>query len=449
MIPVPIENPFQRSTLIVIFNKQIYLFQPIDFLILNDYDQLLAGKKVYYERTLKMADLRQKVIASLSSNEKGNSDIFNSIAALVNQEGEHVYDTLLNVLTHLDFSPEDAKINWERILEHKTRLEEKLGQSISLMTAVCFYFSDVERDISTPAIIELKILEETKKQSHSDGLTGLFNRRYFDDAMQREINRAKRYESTFSVFFIDLDHFKKLNDTYGHQAGDLTLKVVANILQEMKRTEDTACRYGGEELVLILPETEKINALVIAERIRKKVEEQEMQFEGTTFGVTLSGGISSFPSDGKTVLELVNAADVALYQAKEGGRNRIFMHDFEKRHYLRIDFAGELQVKSVTKTTKSPDMDVPAKNISSSGILFESPVALDIGEQVEILLSIEKNKKPVMVNAKVARVESFETHYDIGVSFLEIDNPRDNEFVKTLARNLGIPLDKIGAGKTG
>ena len=109
MIPVPIENPFQRSTLIVIFNKQIYLFQPIDFLILNDYDQLLAGKKVYYERTLKMADLRQKVIASLSSNEKGNSDIFNSIAALVNQEGEHVYDTLLNVLTHLDFSPEDAK----------------------------------------------------------------------------------------------------------------------------------------------------------------------------------------------------------------------------------------------------------------------------------------------------------------------------------------------------
>ena len=77
MIPIPIENPFQRSTLIVIFNKQIYLFQPIDFLILNDYDQLLAGKKVYYERTLKMADLRQKVIASLSSNEKGNSDIFN------------------------------------------------------------------------------------------------------------------------------------------------------------------------------------------------------------------------------------------------------------------------------------------------------------------------------------------------------------------------------------
>ena len=82
----------------------------------------------------------------------------------------------------------------------------------------------------------------------------------------------QRYDGCFSVFFIDLDNFKKLNDTYGHQAGDLTLKVVADILQNMKRTEDTACRDGGEELVLILPGTEKMNALVIAKRIHKKIE---------------------------------------------------------------------------------------------------------------------------------------------------------------------------------
>jgi diguanylate cyclase (GGDEF)-like protein len=201
------------------------------------------------------------------------------------------------------------------------------------MTAVCYYFSDVEKNINTPAIIELKMLEETKKQSHSDGLTGLFNRRYFDDSLQGEMNRVQRYDGCFSVFFIDLDNFKNLNDTYGHQAGDLTLKVVADILQTMKRTEDTACRYGGEELVLILPETEKMNALVIAERIRKKVEETGLEFEGEKFNVTLSGGIASYPTDGKEAHELVHAADVALYQAKESGRNRIFIHDLEKRHY--------------------------------------------------------------------------------------------------------------------
>lgn len=394
-----------------------------------------------------MDNIRQKVIDSLSSTEQGKPDFLNSIASLANEQGEHVYDTLLNVLTQLDFSPEDARKNWERIVEHKNRLEGKLGHSISLMTAVCYYFSDVEKNISTPAIIELKILEETKKQSHSDGLTGLFNRRYFDETMQGEMNRAQRYESAFSVFFIDLDHFKNLNDTYGHQAGDLTLKVVAKILKDMKRTEDTACRYGGEELVLILPETEKINALVIAERIRKKVEEQVLEFEGTTFGVTLSGGIASYPSDGKEVQELIHAADVALYQAKESGRNRIFIHDFEKRHYLRIDFAGEVQIKSVTQSSKSNDLDVPAINVSSSGILFESPIALGIGEKVELLLSIKNHEKPIAVNAQVARVERFDSHFDIGVSFLEIDNPGESELAQTLAQNLGIPLDKINARK--
>ncbi|MBC8282493.1 MAG: diguanylate cyclase [Nitrospinae bacterium] len=261
------------------------------------------------------------------------------------------------------------------------------------------------------------------------------------------MNRAQRYKSVFSVFFIDLDHFKKLNDTYGHQAGDLTLKAVADILQKMKRTEDTACRYGGEELVLILPETEKINALVIAERIRKKVEELELEFEGTTFGVTLSGGIASYPADGKEVQEIVHAADVALYQAKESGRNRIFIHDFEKRHYLRIDFTGEVQVKSVTKSMKPKNLDVQAKNVSSSGILFESPIALEMGAQVQILLSIKDHSQPIAVSAEVARVEKFDSHFDIGVSFLEIDNAEGSELAKTLAQNLGVSVDQIQGKK--
>jgi diguanylate cyclase (GGDEF)-like protein len=276
-----------------------------------------------------MDDLRQKIISYLGTNEEESLVFFDSISLLAKKEGEQVYNILINVLTQMEFSPEDAKKKWNRIVDHKLKLETKLGHSISLMTAVCSYFSDVEKIINTPIIIELKKLEETKKKSHTDVLTGLSNRRYFDDALQGEMNRVLRYEGCFSIFFIDLDNFKKFNDTYGHHAGDITLKVVAEIIQNMKRTEDIVCRYGGEEFIMILPETEKMNALVIAERIRKKVEETVIEFEDKTFNITLSGGISSCPADGKEPQELLKAADVRLYQAKESGRNRICIHDFE------------------------------------------------------------------------------------------------------------------------
>ena len=252
------------------------------------------------------------------------------------------------------------------------------------------------------------------------------------------MNRVQRYDGCFSFFFIDLDYFKKLNDTYGHQAGDLTPKVVADILQNMKRNEDKACRDGGEELVLILPETEKMNALVIAERIRKKVEEAGLEFEGKTFNVTLSGGIASYPGDGKEAHELVHAADVALYQAKESGRNRIFLHDLEKRHYLRIGISEEVQVQSVAENLNPKELNAQGKNVSSSGILFESPVAFKIGSQVQIALSIKGQADPLTVNAQVARVESFDSYFDIGVAFLDMNDAGESEFSKTLLQHLGI-----------
>ena len=180
---------------------------------------------------------------------------------------------------------------------------------------------------------------------------------------------------------------------------------MADILQNMKRTEDTACRDGGEELVLILPETEKMNALVIAKRIHKKIEEAVLEFEGKTFNVTLSGGIASYSAGGKGAQDLVHAADVSLYQAKESGRNRNFIHDLEKRHYLRIGISEEVQVQSVTENLYPKELIAKGKNVSSSGILFESPVAFKIGSQVQIALSIKDQADPLTVTAQVARVK--------------------------------------------
>ncbi len=232
-----------------------------------------------------------------------------------------------------------------------------------------------------------------------------------------------------------------LNDTQGHQAGDLTLKRVAEIMILEKRTEDIACRYGGEELVLILPETQKINALVIAERIRQKLEETELEFEGQSFGITLSGGVASFPVDAQDAKSLIHAADVALYQAKENGKNRVFLHTHDKRHYIRVDFAEEVQVNEVNPVTRQ--LRVQGKNFSHSGLLFESLVAIEIGAQVQVQIADPKIDKPITVLAEVARVEKFDTHYDIGVSFLEIDDTDGNELAQTLAKNLGIPTSQL------
>jgi len=209
-----------------------------------------------------------------------------------------------------------------------------------------------------------------------------------------------------------------------------------------KRTEDIACRYGGEELVLILPETQKINALVIAERIRQKLEEAELEFERKSFRVTLSGGVVSYPLDAQDTKSLIHAADIALYQAKESGKNRIYLHEW---HYIRIDFAGKVQVKKVDQ--ESEQIKVQGKNFSNSGLLFESPVSIEIGTQVQIQIADKSIGRPITVIAQVVRLEKFDSYYDIGVSFVEIDDTSGSEIAQTLANNLGIPVNSLSQKK--
>jgi hypothetical protein len=129
---------------------------------------------------------------------------------------------------------------------------------------------------------------------------------------------------------------------------------------------------------------------------------------------------------------------VQLYQAKESGRNRIFLHDFEKPHYLRIGISEEVQVQSVTESLNPKKLNAQGKNMSSSGILFESPIALKIGSQVGISFSIKGQEGPLTVNAQVARVEIFDSHFDIGVAFLDMDAAGESEFSKTLLQALVI-----------
>jgi diguanylate cyclase (GGDEF)-like protein len=155
--------------------------------------------------------------------------------------------------------------------------------------------------------------------ARTDALTGLLNRRGFDESFQLELERARRGSGRLSVILLDLDHFKVVNDRFGHGSGDEALERLGAVLVTTKRQIDTAARIGGEEFALLLPEADAYGAFSLCERVRTRVAEA---FSGERFPLTVSLGVASFPLDGATVAELLAAADEALYEAKRLGRNR-------------------------------------------------------------------------------------------------------------------------------
>lgn len=159
--------------------------------------------------------------------------------------------------------------------------------------------------------------------STHDGLTGLYNHRAFHKLLSEELARASRFQRPLSVLMLDIDHFKRVNDTYGHQAGDAVLKGLCGLVDVQSRTIDRVCRYGGEEIMVILPEVDMQAAMFIAERLRKSVEQSSFEIgKGQTVEVTVSIGVASYPLHANAQEGLIHAADTALYAAKKAGRNQ-------------------------------------------------------------------------------------------------------------------------------
>ena len=178
-----------------------------------------------------------------------------------------------------------------------------------------------------PSLVNLRLRETLREQSIRDRLTGLFNRRHMEEALRRELARARRRGLSLGVVMIDVDHFKSFNDTYGHDTGDAVLRELGRFLMDSVRVEDIPCRYGGEELLLILPEGGLDQCAARAEDIRRGIETEVAVFhEGKRLHVTASLGVASFPLHGDDADTLLAGADAALYVAKEGGRNRVVCH---------------------------------------------------------------------------------------------------------------------------
>ncbi len=342
-----------------------------------------------------------------------------SLNELIKQEGKHFYKVIFRVLSHLDLSSEEAETCWKEIAQHHGELSDLVGRPLSLQTAMCDYFSSANKYIKHPKIVEAHFFEKALQDLSIDYLTGLSNRKEFERHLQQEFAKAERRGRPLALIFLDLDDFKHVNDTFGHQAGDLVLKRVSSIIETLKRVEDTASRYGGEEIAIVLPDTDKYQALILAEHIRTQVEKARINFAEHEIRITISAGIAAYPIDAVGRTALISSADHALYSAKRNGKNLASLYQAEKRRYLRIDFMRSLEVKITgkEKNNNAQTFASQGKNLCIGGILFESNAAIEIDTYLEIKIDLDAGS-PLSLYGKVVRVEKLENgKYDIGVSF--------------------------------
>jgi diguanylate cyclase (GGDEF)-like protein len=238
---------------------------------------------------------------------------------LLDETGDDLYVKLLFFITHQIFSIDDSKKLWDEILLHKKKVSKILKRNIKISVATLDYLTNIKNEIKNPKLIGEAFITKIAEISSVDTLTKLYNRSYLFIKIKDELKRFKRYNTPFSLLLLDIDNFKAINDTMGHQKGDEILFEFADLLESSKRDLDICSRFGGEEFIVLLPHTDMDEALIIAERIREKI---ERKFSGNS-GLTASIGISNCPKSSKTLKDIIKKADEALYRSKNLGKNRV------------------------------------------------------------------------------------------------------------------------------
>lgn len=216
-----------------------------------------------------------------------------------------------------------------------TGREEFMYQNTSLMPlkdshGEVAHIAIIVYDVTKVAVNNRQLQEangKLQRLSRTDRLTGLLNRGYWEECLGIEFTRYQRYRHSTSLVIFDIDHFKKINDTYGHQAGDAVIREVAELTRAHTRATDISGRYGGEEFVVLLPDTELDGAFLFAERLRQAIQQKVVAHGGQQIQFTISLGIALLSEDCARYEQLIERADTALYESKENGRNRTTIHD--------------------------------------------------------------------------------------------------------------------------
>ncbi len=363
------------------------------------------------------SQLQREILSSLSSAPGDSTAQCEKLQHLFAKNKDETCQIILHNLVQLHFSAEDACVHWEAIVDHAHSLEKRLERGVGLTTAACDYFSAINPCLDNPKLIEFTYFEKMVKSAHYDFLTGLLTRGAFHSYFEQEISRAKRHNHNATLVFFDLDNFKIINDKYGHLAGDEVLRQVGKIIIASKRKEDVACRFGGDEFVILLPETDRFMALRVSEKIHKRINDLTIQYDNKAIQCKCSGGLASFPADSNTGTGLLDCADRALYQAKSRKSHALTLFSREHRQFTRIPFQEAIQVRPVE--SEGSIHFGKSKNISKGGLLITSEKPYEIGTTLELQIPL-KESAPLIVTGRVIRLEQVKPHsYDVGLCFLK------------------------------
>lgn len=227
----------------------------------------------------------------------------------------------LKSVTSVDVSEQESVFHWQEVLRRRNELTERLGRPVNLKTAAVDYFGTALL-LRNPILMEYRELKRLLHNAATDALTGLYNRRLFDEYLLKELNRSRRYAYPLALLLFDLRNFKQVNDTYGHPVGDEVLRSLARASLETIRGSDYACRIGGDEFALLLPQSEARSAHSLAERITQKFDEYARSL-APDLPLGLDYGVAAFPDDGDNTATLFEVADRNLYAHRKNTQRRV------------------------------------------------------------------------------------------------------------------------------
>jgi diguanylate cyclase (GGDEF)-like protein len=344
---------------------------------------------------------RERLLALLSAERSDGAKLIQRLRQLRRLEGEATCSAMLHLVTHLELPEDEAEQLLVELDGHRREVGATLGRDPGLRVAAVDYLSNVRGLLHNPTIVELDELETTERSAVTDSLTGLHNRRYFDSALDIESRRSMRYGLVLSLLLLDLDLFKPINDLHGHRFGDLVLTRVGEILRRAVRDSDLACRFGGEEFAVILPETGRLGAFSLAERVRQGVQRAfDKPFEGLQLELSVSGGVATFPVDGGNAESLVEGADRAMYLAKKTGRNRIVLYHSERR--LAVRYPLRAAVRFWLQPRAGAELvEMRPINLSRTGALLAS--SEDVHAEGAVDLTLQARGRKWVVSGQVVR----------------------------------------------
>jgi diguanylate cyclase (GGDEF)-like protein len=335
--------------------------------------------------------------------------------------GPSVWAVTLRLLCRLELASADARRHWKAVLAHQVTLSRALGRPVDYRVALADYFVAVDPRYQRPVLVDQRVLEDAEAGSLTDSLTGLHNYRYLEHALPHELSQAHRIGYPLALAFVDVDDFKAFNDHYGHADGNHVLARVAHTLGDSIRESDVACRYGGEEFVLILPGTDRFGALTVARRVVERVAALGIGAPTSEGVVTVSAGVAAFPADAAGATELLKAADAALYKAKASGKNRAELWTTERRSHKRVQTA----FVGLTSTPGHDSVRLEGRDLSESGLYFVAPSRLPIGNALYLELRLpQETHDAIACHARVVRCEQLaQDSYGVGATIAHLPGP--------------------------